>query len=351
MNPKLKTGPYLDPVRLGELLKRIGRVRVAVIGDLCLDIYWLADLTRSELSRETPHFPLPVIEERFSPGGGANVAANLAALGAARVTVLGLVGRDWRAGRLRAELVRRAISTAGLCAGAGRVTPAYVKPVRRGSSGVEYEDPRLDFDNYAPPTAAEEARLIRRLERTWERVDALCVSDQLRFGSITPGVRARLIELARSGRKPVVIDSRDRIAGFTGPAILKPNELEAFRALSGAGRKPSLDPADRAGLALGFSALQKARVFMTAGAEGAFFAADGRVEHLPAVPAAPPLDIVGAGDAFLAALTLALAAGASGAEAAQLGNLAAAVVIRKLKTTGTASPAELLRKLTSMEKP
>lgn len=345
-----KAGAYLDPARLEELLKRIGRVRAAVIGDLCLDIYWLADLTRSELSRETPHFPMPVIEERCSPGGGANVAANLAALGAARVTALGLVGRDWRVGLLKAELLRRGISVSGLCAGPGRVTPAYAKPVRRGLSGVEYEDPRLDFENYEPPSAAEEAGLLRRLDRTWERVDVLCVSDQLRFGSITPRLRARLIELAGSGRKPVVVDSRDRIGEFTGPAILKPNELEAFRALAGRGPKRLPDPADRAGLALQFSARQQARVFMTAGAEGVFFAGSGRVERLPAVPAAPPLDIVGAGDAFLAALALALAAGASGAEAAQLGNLAAAVVLKKLKTTGTAAPAELRRKLSSLEK-
>ena len=58
-------------------LTKLGKGRIGVIGDFCLDVYWHADMTRSELSRETPHFPLPIVQERLSPGGAGNVVANL----------------------------------------------------------------------------------------------------------------------------------------------------------------------------------------------------------------------------------------------------------------------------------
>ena len=61
-------------------LGKLGKGRIGVIGDFCLDVYWHADMTKSELSRETPHFPLPIVQERLSPGGAGNVVANLLAL-------------------------------------------------------------------------------------------------------------------------------------------------------------------------------------------------------------------------------------------------------------------------------
>ena len=66
--------------RLTEILSQISTVRAVLLGDICLDIYWNADMRKSELSRETPHFPLPIVEERMSPGAGGNVAANMLAL-------------------------------------------------------------------------------------------------------------------------------------------------------------------------------------------------------------------------------------------------------------------------------
>ena len=77
-------------------LGKLGKGRIGVIGDFCLDVYWHADMTKSELSRETPHFPLPVVRERMSPGGAGNVAMNLLALAPKAVHVIGVFGEDWR---------------------------------------------------------------------------------------------------------------------------------------------------------------------------------------------------------------------------------------------------------------
>ena len=91
---------------LNDLFSRIADVTVCVVGDVCLDIYWHADMKKSVLSRETPHFPLPVTEERYSLGGGGNVMANVSALGVKAVLPVSVLGADWR-GYLARERQRR----------------------------------------------------------------------------------------------------------------------------------------------------------------------------------------------------------------------------------------------------
>ena len=131
--------------RLAELLENIGGTKVGLIGDLCLDMYWLADMRLSELSRETPHYPLPVVQERYQPGGAGNAASNIAALKPGTFRAIGLTGDDWRGGLLRQALEEQGVGTAFIVRDASVITNAYIKPLRRGISDVTYEDPRLDF--------------------------------------------------------------------------------------------------------------------------------------------------------------------------------------------------------------
>ena len=91
----------LDGARVRALAGDIQNARVCMIGDVCLDLYWRADMRLSRLSRETPHFPLPVVGETASPGGGGNVACNLRALGVGELTVVSVIGDDWRGFLLR----------------------------------------------------------------------------------------------------------------------------------------------------------------------------------------------------------------------------------------------------------
>jgi len=87
--------------RLETILEEIHRLRVGVCGDFVLDGYWYADMTRAQLSRETPLFNRPVVAETYSPGGAANVAWNLADLGVGEVYAITVLGKDWRGGLLR----------------------------------------------------------------------------------------------------------------------------------------------------------------------------------------------------------------------------------------------------------
>jgi len=325
--------------RLESLLDAMKDVRVGLIGDACLDVYWEADMTLSELSRETPHFPLPVVEERMSGGAAANTALDFAALGVASVILLSVIGEDWRADQLLKVLRKAGVSTEHIISSPDRVTPAYCKPRRHGISGVVYEDPRIDFENRKPLPADIEAALIEWLREIALSVDVIAVVDQLKYGVVTEKVVCELEHLAAQG-KLTVVDSRMRIGRYKR-VIVKPNEIEAIRAVY-----PQMDPRrcskeDWYGAAKKLAQQVEGPVLMTVGDKGAVWVEKGNITEIPTKPVEPPIDIVGAGDAFMAAFCAALAVGASGFEAAYLGNLAAAVAVRKIGITGTASPEEI----------
>ena len=334
--------------RLTELLNGIKKVRAVLVGDVCVDIYWSADMTRSVLSRETPHFPLPVTQERITPGAGGNAAANLMALSPKALSVIGVTGDDWRGDCLRASFSRAGISPELLVGVPGRFTNAYCKPMRRGYSGEETEDPRIDFESFEPLPKEAEAELIERLEKAAASADVLCVSDQFANGCITAAVRERINGLAAEGLL-VVADSRLRIAEFRG-AVLKPNELECARAAGYDERlcaEGELLHAEAAAQRL--AELTGSDVCLTLGKRGCLIRSAEGCVHVHAVTVEPPVDTVGAGDCFLSAFSLALAAGASYPEAGRLACLAASVSVKKLGVTGTASADEILRRYDGAE--
>ena len=392
MDVKIEVFQGISRDRLAELLFKMKRARVAMLGDICLDVYWRADMTKSELSRETPHFPLPVMEERFSPGAGGNVAANLAALEPAKVWAVSAIGEDWRGTELLKALCGMGVDTGHVIHARGMTTNAYCKPIRTGISKTAYEDPRLDFANYKPLDASVEDAVIASLNALAPSIDALCVSDQLRFGVVTERVRGHVAKLARDGLC-VVVDSRDRIALYTD-AILKPNELEAANAVASIECAKSTDSAgnaERTGsdkhatnaagsikrtenawrpanmanaaypgnpvnagfseslarlaeTALKLSCGSNCETLMTIGQKGSLYAAGGNVTHIPANYVPGETDIVGAGDTFLSGFSLALAAGATRLEAAFVAGLCSEVTIRQIGITGVATPAQIIER-------
>ena len=321
---------------LEQILESLPSRKIALMGDGCVDIYWEADMRLSELSREAPHYPLPIVEERFSLGAGANVAANLAALGVSDIRFVGCTGEDWRGALFRSLFEQIRIPADYLVSSPERVTPAYCKPIRRGISDVKYEDPRLDFNNRSPLSGEIEQRLLTSLEKACQGADILIVCDQLQNGCITPKILERLAELGSA--MPVIADSRDRIGAFQN-AVVKPNELGASRfvALAPAAGTP---PARR-GAALALEKRCGRPALITLGDRGAIWAEGGETFLVPAYPAPPPIDFVGAGDAFLAGFAAVYGLGLPPETALSFANLVPAVTIRKTGMTGTASPDEL----------
>lgn len=109
---------------LESILKRISELRITVVGDCSVDIYWDADMQMSRLSREVPHYPLPVYQERFSLGAAGNVAANLEALGVQDVRMVSIVGCDWRGEIMRRLFREQHLINAFLAQSESVVTPA-----------------------------------------------------------------------------------------------------------------------------------------------------------------------------------------------------------------------------------
>ena len=154
-----------------------------------------------------------------------------------------------------------------------------------------------------------------------------------------PGaVRDRILALARKGLA-VIVDSRDRIGLYTD-AIVKPNEIEASRVFDG-----TIAPTAFEKLAAALEKRTGRPAIVTAGDRGCYISSGGKVKHVPARKVTGEIDFCGAGDTFLSCLACATAAGFPLADAATLACAASAVTIKKLKTTGTASRAELAARL------
>lgn len=327
----------LTRAELEKLLGQVNEAKIALIGDLCLDMYWIADMKLSELSRETPHYPLPVVEERYAPGGAGNAANNIAALKPGKLSVIGLVGTDWRGGLLLKALTEQGIDCSHVVQDDSVMTNTYIKPLRCGISDVVYEDPRLDFENRRPISAECEQKVLEALNTVIEEVDVLCVSDQMKFGCITPKIRERLCELGKSG-KTIIVDSRDHAADYRYVTV-KPNEVESSRAF---GSGEALELPELSELAEQIFVRNERTTLMTLGGRGCFVVEDGTVVRCPACKVEPPIDFCGAGDTFLAGFGTLLAAGAAPIQAAQVATLCSAVTIKKIGTTGTATREEVL---------
>jgi bifunctional ADP-heptose synthase (sugar kinase/adenylyltransferase) len=216
--------------------------------------------------------------------------------------------------------------------------------VRTGDGEVELN--RLDIKNRTPLSAEWSARILGALEELAapgpDQVDAIIVMDQVQerdCGTVTDIVRKGITKLRHKYVRTTIADSRSRIGEYQS-VILKPNVLEAARALNPSADVPrTIEEAGQIGREL--SRKMKDIVFLTVGAEGILVCLPDSVTHVPALPVTGPIDIVGAGDSTTAGIICGLCTVATIVEAAAFGNLCAGVTIRKLGTTGTASPDEV----------
>lgn len=313
------------------MFSELDSVKIGVIGDFCLDVYWYADMTKSELSRETAHYPLPVVREKMSPGGAGNVANNLTALELNKVYAIGVAGNDWRGKAMLTELENAGVDTSLMITVPERFTNTYIKPNRFGYSGESTEDARIDFEARTPLDAESEKKVLAALDEIKDKVDVLCVCDQMKYGCITDAVREKICALGKEGLK-IIVDSRDRI-GLYENVTVKPNDIEAARA---AGES---DPAKCAGI---LSKKTGRPAIVTCGADGCVIFENGKAVHIDAnKKISGETDICGAGDTFLSAVAAFTAAGKALAEAAVYANAASCVTVHKLGMTGTATRGEI----------
>lgn len=315
------------------LLQRVRRFNgktVGVLGDFMLD-----ELLRGESTRISPEAPVPVVwsprhdaAEGF-PGGAGNVAANVAALGGKAIP-FGAIGRDVPARRLLQLLEARHIPCHTLIGEAARVTPRKVRIVAH-----QHQLLRLDFESPAPIAARTEKLLASHLRSWMNRLGALVISDYLK-GSVTPALCATLMEMARAKAVPVFVDPKpEHWEMCRGATLVTPNLHEAER-MAGAPMRTAQELAG-GGRRL-MEKLMCRSLLITRGAEGmTLIEEDGRLHQIHSVPR-PVYDVTGAGDTVIAVLALAVSAGASLREAAELANVAGGRVVLKFGTSEISAP-------------
>ena len=333
----------MTPQRCREITARYGGLRVALLGDFCLDRYLEIDPARGETSIETGLPVHNVVNVRAQPGGAGTILNNLSALGVGCIRPVGFHGADGEGSELaRAVAARRGADVAGLIETPLRRTFTYCKPLILEPGRPPRELSRLDTKNWTPTPPEVEERLIAALRAAAAGCDALIVLDQVDLadtGVVTRGVLQAVGEIvaSRSGL-PVIADSRRGLGGFPS-VIFKMNAAE-LSALTGSPAGADLEPVRKAAVEL---ARRNGRaVFVTLSERGMVGALPGgAVEWVPSLPIRGPIDVVGAGDAVTANLTCALAAGASLREALELASAAASVVLHQVGTTGAATPADL----------
>lgn len=326
---------------IADLATRVGAftsLRVLVVGEAMLDSYLRGDAQR--LSREAPVPIIAVGGRSDAPGGAANTAVNVAALGASAV-LLSVVGDDDGATRLCRALDDDGVESSRLIRSADRATLTKERIIAGEQMLVRVDDGTTDAID-----AASEDALIERLEAAYKDADLVIVSDY-DYGVVTPRVLAALRDLATASPLPLIVDARDlrRYRRLPVTAV-KPNYAEAIGLLGEAAQRgPKLRAAQIAANRDRILELTGADIVaVTLDADGVFvFERDAPAYRTYARPR-NDAQATGGGDTFVAALALALASGASTPEAAELASTAAAVAVGK-PGTATCTALDLVNAL------
>ncbi len=318
----------LTPGRAGRILEGIRGARVLVVGDLMLDRYIVG-----AVDRISPEAPVPVVlveEEWEAVGGAANVAANVAALGAA-CRVVGCAGRDAPGETLRSGLAALGISTEGVVLTGERPTTVKTRIVARRQQVV-----RVDRETEADASPELAAALARAVLAAASECDVV-VAEDYNKGVLVPAVIRAVLETAELGGIPAVVDpKRSNFFAYPGATVFKPNAKELADAMG-----DRLHPDDPGWMEATRSRLACGHLLLTLGDRGMALqsAEEGHV-RIPTV-ARSVYDVSGAGDIVTAVMALGIGAGASVLEAALLASHAAAVGVGKAGVAPV-TPAEIL---------
>ena len=284
-----------------------------------LDRYWFGDTNRISPEAPVPVVQVGKIDERL--GGAANVARNVAALGA-KTTILGVIGDD-ESGRRVSELLKSSGVNSQLEVDAKVPTTVKLRVIARQQQLI-----RLDFEE--APSQAALAHKLERYEKLLGNADVVILSD---YGKGTLGQVALMIEQARTQKKMILVDPKgDDYAKYRGATVLTPNRSELRQVV---GQWTSEDDLTKRAQDLRKS-LDLEALLLTRSEEGMSLFTELGVSHVKA-QAREVFDVSGAGDTVIATLAVALAAGWPLERAMDLANRAGGIVVGKLGTATVTS--------------
>ena len=327
----------LDRKKLGEILVSVSKIRLLVIGDVMLDQFvW------GRVNRISPEAPVPIVDfnrESMMPGGAANVARNVVALGGS-VELASVVGKDAAGRALRNLIASENIKLSCILSCAKRQTTTKMRVVADQQQMV-----RVDRETRSEIDVETTHQLLNKLEKILPKIDAIIIADYGK-GVITQSLLNSIRRSCNKSKIWVSVDPKPihpiDISGFS---LITPNRKEAFELAGISDEQRAKDPlADLPLLASVRQIQMKLKpsiLLVTLGELGMLLCQPGTSPiHIPTV-AKKVFDVSGAGDTVIAAFTLAAAAGASPLEAAVFSNQAAGIVVVK-RGTSTVSPKELL---------
>jgi len=322
--------------RARKLLRTATKRRVLVVGDVMLDHFlW------GNVKRISPEAPVPVVDfesESFMPGGAANVARNLTALGAS-VELFGLVGKDDGAKKLRAVLKTDGVYSNGLTAMNDHITTRKSRVIAHHQQVV-----RIDRETNASINERVTKRLLAAVERELPGVDAIVIGDYNK-GVVTQELLTGLRALCQPRGIWLSLDPKPaHRLDLSGLSLITPNRQEVFElgGISDDTRQanPLKDKNLMTAVKAVLSAYTPALLLVTLGEQGMLLCRRGAKPVVIPTVAQEVFDVSGAGDTVIASFTLAIAAGASPLEATIFSNHAAGVVVGKMGTA-TVTPKEL----------
>ena len=314
---------------LGRMSPLERRPRVLVVGDLILDEY-----LRGTVQRISPEAPVPVLEAASTdcePGGAANVASNLASLGA-EVALCGAVGDDANGRRLVSLLAARGISTSAVVVDGGRPTSHKLRVVAHSQHVL-----RIDHEERQALSSCVEARLLDAARAELASVSGVVLSDYAK-GVLSSALIQELIAAASERGLAVTVDPKGVDYGrYRGARALTPNLTE----LQQGAAMPVVAEEERGrAVARLFDETRAQAILVTCGKDGMVLYERDQEPIRIAALAREVFDVTGAGDTVIAVFSLGVFAGVSLAQAARLANVAAGIVVGKLGTA-TVSREEL----------
>lgn len=329
----------MNKEQLQKIQDDISTVKIAVVGDFCLDAYWFIDESKSEISVETGQKTRPVREQRYSLGGAGNVTNNLTAMGVKDVRAFGVIGNDPYGTEMVKIMRINGINPDNLLTQEEEwATHVYTKPYVG-----DFEEGRIDFGNFNQLSTETADQLIQNLRNTVPDVNLIIINQQVMSGIHTEYFKKELVKVILSfPEKIFIVDSRDYNDYYDG-AYRKMNDTEAARLF---GLKKEVTDV------VLHSEIKEAAVhlyqkfgkplFITRGSRGSVIIDENGVTDIFGLMIIAEVDTVGAGDSYLAGAASTLAAGYGMKEAAEIGSYVAGVTVQKLFQTGTASPEEIL---------
>jgi len=328
--------PTLSSVGKAELLSLVDALKgkkIVVIGDVMLDVY-----LRGTVARISPEAPIPVVEinesDRKLPGGAANVAANITALGA-ESSIIGVTGKDEAGRELVRQLKKQGVQTSGLLVFADRPTTEKIRVIAHTQQVV-----RIDREVKTFLTPTQQDQIIATAMKAIRDADGVIFEDYNK-GLLSPRVIQETLTYAKAQKKLTAVDPKfNNFFRFKGVTVIKPNMKEVLEALGPEGVGLGFEE-------IGFKVIKKLgcqSVVLTRSEHGMTLFEKGQPARTIPTMAREVFDVSGAGDTVIATLALGLAAGAPLLLAATLSNYAAGIEVEKLGVA-TVSSQELRQRL------